>query len=400
MTGTHPHPSSETAPPGTTSETAVAVGTINKVLKDLVEGAFLPLWVRGEVSDFKKHRNGHWYFTLRDSTSQLRCVTWSRDQDGIPAPPDDGMQVAAFGQLSVYTAKGDLQFSARRIEAAGDGLWLKAFEKTKARLERDGLLAPERKRALPSMPRVVAVVTSSDGAALHDIIHVIRRRCPPVHIVLVQARVQGEGAARDLRGALARVVRWKKANLIIIGRGGGSREDLWSFNDEKLARAIAACPVPVISAVGHETDVTICDLVADLRAATPSAAAEAAVPKLTDMGAVLRSRAMRMRRSLVTALRSRTDRVNAVRRTLPRVSKQLINVRDSQLRALAARINDLSPVATMARGFSIAEDAAGRTLSRTEQFKAGQQFRLNVRDGSVSATVNDVHRKKEDESVL
>ncbi len=398
MTGqTAPHPSAEFAAPGSTTATAVSVATINQVLKDLVEGAFLPLWVKGEVSDFKPHRNGHWYFTLRDKTSQLRCVTWSRDQERIPAAPEDGMQITAFGQLTVYAAKGDVQFSARQIEAEGDGLWLKALERTRKRLEADGLLSPDRKRALPTKPTCVAVITSTDGAALHDIVHVIKRRCPSVNIVVVPARVQGEGAARDLRVAINRVARWNGADVLIIGRGGGAREDLWCFNDEKLARTLAACPIPTISAVGHETDFTICDLVADFRAATPSAAAEAVVPAVVDLGALVKSRAARMRRSLVLALRSRRDRMNNLRRTMPLASSRQIQSRDTALRTLASRIHDLSPLATMARGFSIAQDSAGRTLSRTAEFVEGEQFHLHVRDGTVSATTGSVEKKMEGE---
>src|SRR5438045_4290195 len=162
--------------PGAAPQSAVSVSTVTQTARDILEGAFMPLWVRGEVIDFKAHRNGHWYFCLRDGSTQLRCVVWSRDRRSIPAPPDDGMQVTVLGQLTVYAARGDMQFAVRRIEAEGDGLWRKALERTKAKLEADGLLAPERKRPLPRYPRVVAIVTSPDGAALHDVAAVVRRR--------------------------------------------------------------------------------------------------------------------------------------------------------------------------------------------------------------------------------
>ncbi|MBX6331437.1 MAG: exodeoxyribonuclease VII large subunit, partial [Gemmatimonadaceae bacterium] len=180
--------------PGASAAAAVSVSVLTQIAKDVLEGAFVPLWVRGEVSDFKAHRNGHWYFCLRDETSQIRCVVWARDRRRIPAPPDDGMQVAARGQLTVYTARGDMQLIVTAMEAAGDGLWRKALELAIANLERDGLLAAARKRPLPPFPRRIAVVTSPDGAALHDIISVAQRRCPTVEIVVVPTKVQGDGA--------------------------------------------------------------------------------------------------------------------------------------------------------------------------------------------------------------
>ncbi|HKO17155.1 MAG TPA: exodeoxyribonuclease VII large subunit, partial [Gemmatimonadaceae bacterium] len=242
--------------PGASPRAAVSVATLTQTARDVLEGAFIPLWVRGEVSDFKAHRNGHWYFCLRDGAAQIRCVAWSRDRRSIPAPPDDGMQVLALGQLTVYAARGEMQLTVRRMEAEGDGLWRKALERTRARLEADGLLAPERKRALPRYPGVLAVVTSPDGAALHDIVAVVRRRAPHVRVVLVPAAVQGETARDELCFALDRLSRWGGADTVIVGRGGGAREDLWTFNDEHVARALAGCTAPTISAVGHEIDVT------------------------------------------------------------------------------------------------------------------------------------------------
>ena len=230
--------------PGETPRSAITVSTLTQTAKEVLEGAFPPLWVRGEVSDFKSHRNGHWYFSLRDRTAQLRCVVWSRDQMGIPAAPDDGMQVTVLGQLGVYPARGDMQFTIKRIDADGEGLWRKALEATRARLDADGLFAVHRKRALPRHPRRIAMVTSASGAALHDVISVLRRRAPGVELILSHAAVQGESAPLELRAALDRVIRWGGADLVIIGRGGGSREDLWAFNDERLVRAVANCPIP------------------------------------------------------------------------------------------------------------------------------------------------------------
>lgn len=376
--------------PGESPASAVPVTTLTRIAKDVLEGAFMPLWIRGEVSDFKKHRNGHWYFCLRDEASQVRCVVWSRDQRRIPAAPDDGMQLSVLGQLTVYTARGDMQLVVTAMEAAGDGLWRKALEETRARLQRDGLLAPERKRRLPLLPRRVAVVTSPSGAALHDIISVIRRRAPSVEIIVVAAKVQGDGAPEELVDAIERVDRWREADTVIIGRGGGAREDLWAFNDERVARAVAACGTPTISAVGHEVDVTLCDLVADVRAATPSAAAEAAVPVLADLRASLAG----LGDMLVSAMQRRTSsermRVANEGRMLQRVAAHMVERRRTQLEAIGAQLHALSPLAVLGRGYAVARALDGATLQRAAQFRAGLAFDLILRDGTVRATVDDV----------
>lgn len=375
----------EQAAPGEVAETAIAVATLTQTAKDVLEGAFPPLWVRGEVSDFKAHRNGHWYFTLRDAQAQVRCVVWSRDRRGIPAAPDDGMQVSAQGQLSVYPARGEIQFMIRRMEAAGDGLWRKAFEQTRARLEADGLLAADRKRALPRYPQRIAVVTSPSGAALHDIIAVVRRRAPGVELVVVPAAVQGESAPGELVAALERVSRWGKADLVIVGRGGGSREDLWAFNDEAVARALAACPIPTISAVGHEVDVTICDLVADVRAPTPSGAAELAVRAVSEIANEVRTLGVRLRRGMASRVDLAGLRLHRAGRGFARAARHGVERRHAAMQTLAARLDALSPLATLQRGYAVARDADGRVLASVRQFRAGAEFHLTVRDGEVRA---------------
>jgi exodeoxyribonuclease VII large subunit len=358
----------------------------------------MPLWVRGEVIDFKAHRNGHWYFCLRDGSAQLRCVVWSRDRRSIPAPPDDGMQVTVLGQLTLYAARGDMQFAVRRIEAEGDGLWQKALERTRAKLEADGLLARERKRALPRYPRVIAVVTSPDGAALHDIVAVIKRRAPHVRLVVVPATVQGDAAIEELCFAIDQVSRWNGADTVIIGRGGGAREDLRAFNDERVARALARCPAPTISAVGHEIDVTICDLVADHRAPTPSAAAEAAVRATEELVGELQSRG----RHLLGAVASRIDEAGSVLHRvageLTAASRSAIDRRGSRIAATAGRLHALSPLATLARGYAIARDDDGRTLASVHAFTPGQEFDLRLRDGTVRSTTNFITPQSDGEA--
>ncbi|HVB30040.1 MAG TPA: exodeoxyribonuclease VII large subunit [Gemmatimonadaceae bacterium] len=381
------------AAPGERAETAIPVALLTQTAKAVIDGAFSPLWVRGEVSDFKAHRNGHWYFSLRDASAQIRCVVWARDQRGIPAAPDDGMLVSALGQLTVYAARGEMQFGIRRLEAAGDGLWRKAFEQTRARLEADGLLAPERKRPIPRYPRRIAVITSPTGAALHDITAVIRRRAPGVEVVVIPAAVQGETAPAELCAALDRLARWGDADLLIIGRGGGAREDLWAFNDEAVARALAACPLPTISAVGHEVDVTICDLVADLRAPTPSAAAEAAVRAVSELATEVRLLGARLRRAVGSRLDVSALRLQRAGRAMHGRASRAVERRRARMQALAGRLDALSPLATLERGYAVARDPSGRVLSSAAQFTPGSTFDLTLRDGRVGARAIDIQER-------
>ena len=376
--------------PGETAATAIPVAILNETARDVLQGAFPRLWVRGEIRDFKRHRNGHWYFCLGDGAAQVRCVVWSRDQRRIPATPDEGMMVAALGQLTVYPARGEMQLVVTGMEAEGDGLTRKAIEIALRRLERDGLLAPERKRPLPRYPRRIAVVTSPDGAAIRDVIAVARRRSPGIEIVVVPAAVQGENAPDDLCAALDALARWGDADVAIVGRGGGARDDLRAFNEERVARALAALPMPVISAVGHEIDTTICDLVADLRAATPSAAAEAAVPLDADIRAAVAS----LRLELADAVQQRIEMTRgeaaALRERAVAATSRLIERRRSSMETLGGRLHALSPLATLARGFSVALGPDGRPLGRATQFAPGEDFELVLRDGRVAARTSSV----------
>ncbi len=372
---------------------AISVSTLTNLAREIVEGAFVPLWIRGEVSDFKAHRNGHWYFCLRDSSAQVRCVVWNTQQYRIPAPPDEGMQVLAFGRLTVYPSRGDMRFVVSKMAAEGDGLWRKALDMAIARLQADGLLATERKRTLARYPRRVAIVTSPDGAALRDIIAVVRRRCASVELVVVPATVQGDGADEELVTAIERPSRWKRCNTLIIGRGGGARDDLWAFNDERVARALASCPMPTISAVGHEVDITLCDLVADLRAATPSAAAEAAVPVLEDMRGALSSATLALHSAVERTLADARAQLGRAARDVARASQMSVERRRARLQLLSARLDALSPLSTLARGYAVARDADGRTVSSVEDFKIGLPFTLLVRDGEVEARTESSVRR-------
>ena len=379
--------------PGGTPGSAVSIAALTETARAVLEGAFMPLWVRGEVSDFKSHRNGHWYFCLRDEHAQVRCVVWSRDQHRMPAPPDDGMQVTALGQLTVYPVRGEMQLSIKALLAAGDGLWRKALEQTRCRLDRDGLLAPDRKRPLPRFPRRIAVITSPSGAALHDIAAVAGRRNPSVEITVVPAKVQGDGAAEELCAAIRRIARWGGADLVIVARGGGAREDLWAFNDERLARSLATCPVPTVSAIGHEVDLTICDLVADLRAPTPSAAAEAAIPLRSDLVAEVRECASALTAAAEMRLARSRERMQGTLRELRACAGRMTEGRRGRLEAMAGRLHALSPLATLARGFAVARTPDGRMLTRSTDFVPGDEFDLELRDGTVRARASGVTRR-------
>jgi exodeoxyribonuclease VII large subunit len=376
--------------PGGGVDNPLSVGDLAFQTREVIESRLRPVWVRGEISDFKRHRNGHWYFCLRDRAAQIRCVVWSGDQYRVPAQPDDGMQVVVFGQMTVYTARTDLQLKVTRIDAEGDGLWRKAMELTLAKLRREGLLDESRKRALPHFPRVVAVVTSPDSAALRDIAVVMRKRKGGARLVLCPASVQGEGAAGEIAAALRRLARWGKADVVIVGRGGGGKEDLWAFNDERVARAVAAFPVPVISAVGHEADITVCDAVADLRAPTPSAAAAAACASRDDVRKTLSLAQRDLSDALTARIQYERHHLTRLARSISQSSTRLVARRKSLLGASAARLNALSPLATLSRGYAVARDEHGRALTSARQFSPGLNFDLLLRDGTIGAKTEKV----------
>lgn len=393
-----------------------SVSELNSVVRGLLEAQLPELWVAGEVANWTRARSGHRYFTLKDEHAQLRCVMWQSDAARLPADPEEGMRVRAFGAPTLYEARGAYQLAVRRLEGDGEeGLWRLAFERLRERLEVEGLTDPARKRPLPRFPQCVGVVTSPTGAALHDILTVIRRRAPWTRVILRGARVQGEGASQELAEAVRILAESGRVQVLIVGRGGGSIEDLWAFNEEPLARAIAASPVPVVSAVGHEVDVTISDLVADLRAPTPSAAAEAAVQD----GASLRELLRAVRPRLARALRHQTERrghrlrearFRAVRgiaaivgpgrarleRSADRLgeaTRALVRSRREGLGATAARIDALSPLATLRRGYAVPLGSDGSVLRRTADFADRPRFDLRVVDGRIRCEVLEVEQE-------
>jgi len=391
------------------------VTEINRAVRTLLEETIPAVWVGGEVSNWTRARSGHRYFSLKDDNAQIDCVMWRHAAERLPTDPEEGTSVRAFGSLTLYEARGRYQLVVQKLEGEGaEGLWRIAFEKLRKKLEAEGLLAAERKREIPRFPETVGVVTSATGAALHDILTAIRRRAPWVRVLVRGTRVQGEGTSQEIAAALRTLTREGRVDVVIVGRGGGSIEDLWAFNEEPVARSIAECPVPVISAVGHEVDVTISDLVADLRAPTPSAAGEAAVP---DTAALLESlrgvrpRLVRSLRGMVERrwqradeahdrlargaeryLAPRREKVTMARKRLGREIRSVVERRRHRLVALAGQVEALSPLSTLRRGYAVPR-SDGRVLRSTSDFDVGDRFVLHVVDGEITSRVDGVERR-------
>jgi len=396
-----------------------SVSQVNRAVRSLLEDTVDALWIGGEIGGWTRSRAGHCYFTLKDEKAQLRTVMFAREAQHLPTDPEEGMKVRALGTLTLYEARGEYQFVVTKVEADGaEGLWRLAFERLRSLLDAEGLLDPARKRPVPRYPECVGVVTSPTGAALRDILSVLRRRAPWVRVIVSGSRVQGEGASGEVARAIDRLAETGEPDVIIVSRGGGSIEDLWAFNEEPVARAIAACPIPVVSGVGHEVDVTISDLVADLRVPTPSAAAEAVVPD----GEALAEGLGRVPARLARGLRGVVERRRAglsdtlrrlgrgvERRLLPNrqaVDRALVDLERSTRGALdtrrlhvanaAGRLDALSPLATLGRGYAVARTDDGQVLRGVSDFSTGMRFSLRISDGEVVAEVLDT--TTEDES--
>lgn len=384
----------QTRPPGERDSDGPAprisysVSGLNRLVREFLDQSLPAMWVAGEVGNWTRSARGHCYFSLRDSGAQIRCVLFASDARRLPADPEEGMSVRAFGTVTLYEARGEYQLTVREVEATDSGgLWRLAFEKLRLKLEREGLLAPDRKRALPRSPRRVGVVTSPVGAAVHDVLRVVEQRAPWTTVVLSPTRVQGEGADLEIAAALERLAKHGDVDVIIVGRGGGSVEDLWAFNREAVARAIAACAVPVVSAVGHEVDVTIADLVADQRAATPSAAAERVVLDGADLRRHLDTGAVRLGGSVRRLLEDRRRMVESLGAALEACAGDMIEERNTRLARAAEKLDTLSPLAALKRGYAVAQGDDGRVLRRLADFETGSRVRLRVVDGRVTCEV-------------
>jgi exodeoxyribonuclease VII large subunit len=364
------------------------VGQLSNMVKQLIDGSFMPVWVRGEVVQCKVWSSGHWYFTLRDKRSQVKCCLWKLNAARAGKPPADGTEVFVLGKPGLYEEKGEFQFIVQRIiPTAAVGRQQQELERVKAALQKDGLFEPGRKRRLPAYACMVALVTSPDGAAIHDVVTVTRKRWPCAQILVVGARVQGDGAVQELVRALRLVNRIPGLDVCIVGRGGGGREDLAAFNSEAVCRALAAVRVPTISAVGHEIDISLTDFVADIRAATPSAAAELALADRRDVLRLVDDLSLRLAAGLSGRTRLASERLARTGDRLQASIETVLESRRNLADRLGAQLDALSPLKVLGRGYAVPVASDGRVLKRRADFVTDQRFRLRVSDGDVRARV-------------
>ncbi len=387
----------------------LTVSEVTRLLKNLVEETFPFLTVEGELSNYVRHSSGHRYFTLKDESSQLRCVMFRWQAERLDFNPEEGMKLLASGNLTVYEAAGQYQLNVVRLQPLGRGELLVRLEELKRRLSAEGLFT--RKRPLPEYPSCIGVATSPTGAAVRDIISILSRRAPQVRIILRPTLVQGADAAGDIVRAIDDLNRYTDAELLIVGRGGGSVEDLWCFNEETVARAIAGSRIPVISAVGHETDFTIADLAADLRAPTPSAAAELAVRDAGELLQYIRSCRMRLKQNMLARVDDLATRVESVRKGLSadRFMQQIafrsqrvdelamrlrnsctlvISARETALEKLKGRFFAMNPVSVLSRGYAIVyRDRDGRIVMESDMVETDEGIQVRLAKGGLIAKV-------------
>lgn len=388
-------------------------------MKQALELEFPPLWVGGELASYKEHASGHRYFTLKDNYCQLKCVMW-RSQELRGFKPEVGMEVVARGRLSVYERSGQYQLTVQRLVPAGEGQQQQALEALKRKLHKEGLFDEARKKPLPKYPTHVGVVTSASGAALGDILNVLSRRFAGLRVTLCPAVVQGGDAVRSITKALGDVNTWGQTDVLIVGRGGGSAEDLAAFNAEEVVRAVAACEVPVISAVGHEIDVSLTDLVADMRAPTPSAAGELVVRDAGDLRARVIDLERRVREAMDRILREDEDllvgyteryglrrvedlvrqhqqAVDELERSLCTRVGRIVERGQADYVRLSATLGSLSPLSVLSRGYSIVmKEEDGRPVRVADELSPGDRLRIRLQEGQVDATVNGASDEDEE----
>ncbi len=389
-----------------------SVSEANNFIKALLDAVpqLQNICVRGEISNYKRYPSGHHYFTLKDEGGALRCVMFRGMAAGLRFRPENGMKVIAFGRIGVFPRDGAYQLYCSALSAEGAGDLHAAFEQLKAKLDKEGLFDSAHKKPLPRCPRRIALITSPAGAAVHDMLRILNARWPLCKVVLLPVRVQGAEAPPEIAGALRYANKWQVADLIITGRGGGSIEDLWAFNDERVARAIYESEIPVISAVGHEPDVTIADFAADVRAATPSNAAELAVPDRQEVKRrldVLRERIARSERKRLEEQRERFDRLarsralrdpmafiddkrqllDYTRKDLASLAQDQMAQREQRFTALAAKLDALSPLKVLGRGYAVARNEKGQILRAAREAKPGETIEVLLGQGSLACTV-------------
>lgn len=392
-------------------EEPTSVAALTARLRGTLEREFPAVFVRGEISGWSVAQSGHAYFTLKDASAALGCVMWKGTRAGLAFAPADGMQVDARGGISVFEKRGQYQLTVSSLRRAGEGDLWRRFLELKERLEREGLFDPGRKRALPELPRAVGVVTSPGGAVIHDIAKVLSRRAPWLPVYVAAARVQGAGAAEEVRAGIEFLAGTGLVDVVIVARGGGSMEDLWEFNSEVVARAVVASPIPVVSAVGHETDFTICDFASDLRAPTPSAAAELVSAGHVEVSARVAEGLRAMERHVVDGLRDRRRKVesllgshalespvvrlreaqqrldHAARRLPAALDLRLERVR-SRLRALEGALTGHDPELILKKGYAIVRrEKSGAIVRDAERVRPGVVIRAQIAEGELRARV-------------
>ena len=395
--------------------TTLTVTQLNNRIKGLIDmdPALADVCVRGELSNYKIYPSGHHYFTLKDSESSIRCVMFKSSASKLRFRPESGMGVTAFGRVSVYPRDGAYQLYCSGLMPEGTGDLQVAFEQLKKKLDEEGLFDRTHKKPLPRYPERIAIITSSAGAAVHDIIRILGHRWPLTKVLLLPVRVQGTEAPPEIVGAIRYANEFKVADVIITGRGGGSIEDLWAFNDERVARAIYASEIPVISAVGHEPDVTISDYVADVRASTPSNAAELAVPDLNEFTEGLHSYEIRSRQAMakrLAALRTKLDSISGKRvmqdpaasidnrrieldRSRDRLvsaQEHILSEKKHEFVRLTAALDAMSPLKVLSRGYSITTGSGGKNIKSVNEIHAGDKLTVRLADGTAGCTVDDV----------
>ena len=392
------------------------VAELTRSIRGTLETKFGAVWVQGEISNYKLHPSGHQYFTLKDQRAQIACVIFRNTMPPFRQPLVDGAQVQVYGNVSVFEARGQYQLSVQILQPRGLGVLQAKFEALKRKLEAEGLFAAERKRALPKFPRRIGIVTSPSGAAIRDILNVLKRRAPWLQILINPVRVQGSGAAAEIAVAIRELAtpneNWAMVDLIVVTRGGGSIEDLWEFNEEIVARTITDVAIPIVSAIGHEIDFTIADFVADLRAPTPSAAAELIVPDIGDLRRrieelsaclhkclrnFVQHQKTRLRflsqqtlvRNLVARMREAQQRFDLMRELLARLTKQKIDNARERFQRADAILRVLGPDATLRRGYSITTDESGKLIRSIATVRPKMKIRTRVSDGEFGSDVSN-----------
>ena len=396
------------------NQECLTVSELNQIIKRLIDGEPIlsKVCVRGELSNYKIYPSGHHYFTLKDAESSLRCVMFKSSASKLRFRPESGMGVTAFGRISVFPRDGAYQLYCTDLIPEGTGDLQIAYEQLKAKLAAEGLFDTAHKKPLPPFPERIAIITSSAGAAVHDMIRILRRRYPIAKVLLLPVRVQGTEAPAEIAGAIRYADRHKLADVLITGRGGGSLEDLWAFNDERVARAIYEVEVPVISAVGHEPDVAISDFVADRRASTPSNAAEIAVPDMAELLRTLDAAHSRMTQSIrrdiaahsrrleslskkrvltdpTAYLADRRQDVDHMTHRLCAAMRVVTHVQNRRFGALAASLDALSPLKVLGRGYALAQRPDGTVLRSADQARIGETLRLRLADGALRCQVKE-----------